>query len=118
LHRRQIDYRPGEELKIKDSVRSDRPRSYVQWHHFAPAFELSGNAESFELEDGEMLVDLTTSTSCGDETRYRKIRGRSERRIQGWVSLAERERHERWVLGVECHARNATLEARYEVGLM
>jgi hypothetical protein len=114
-HRRQIDYRPGEELEIKDSMRSDGSRTYVQWHHFAPAFELSGNAASFELDDGEMLVELTTSTSCGDETRYRKIRGRSEAPIQGWVSLAARERHERWALGVECQARNATLEARYKV---
>jgi hypothetical protein len=117
-HRRRIDYRPGQELKITDSVRSDRPRSYVQWHHFAPAFELSGNAGSFELDDGEMLVDLTTSTSCGDETSYRKIRGQTKPRIQGWVSLAERERDQRWALGVECLARNATLEARYKLGLM
>ena len=117
-HRRLIDYRPGQELKIKDSVRSDRPRSYVQWHHFAPAFELSGNAGSFDLDDGEMLVDLTTSTSCGDETSYRKIRGQTKPRIQGWVSLAERERDQRWALGVECLARNATLEARYKLGLM
>jgi Heparinase II/III-like protein/Heparinase II/III N-terminus len=117
-HRRQIDYHPGEELRIKDSVRSDRPRTYVQWHHFAPAFELSGRAESFELDDGEMLVDLTTSTSCGDDTIYQKIRGQSEPRVQGWVSLAERERQERWALGVECQAQNATLEARYKMGLM
>jgi hypothetical protein len=116
-HRRQIDYRPGEELEINDSMRSDGPRTYVQWHHFAPAFELSGNTARFELDDGEMLVDLTTSTSCGDATRYRKIRGRSEPPIQGWVSLAARERHERWALGVECQARNATLEARYKVEL-
>jgi hypothetical protein len=31
--------------------------------------------------------------------------------------LAARERQERWALGVECNARNATLEARYKVGL-
>jgi hypothetical protein len=116
-HRRQIDHHPGEELRIKDSVRSDHPRTYVQWHHFAPTFELSGSAESFELDDGEMLVELTTSTSCGDHTTYQKIRGQIEPRIQGWVSLAARERQERWALGVECNARNATLEARYKVGL-
>jgi Heparinase II/III-like protein/Heparinase II/III N-terminus len=117
-HRRQIDYHPGEELRIKDSVRSDHARTYVQWHHFAPAFGLSGSAQSFELDDGEMLVELTTSTSCGDETRYQKIRGQLEPRIQGWVSLAERQRDERWALGVECHARDATLEALYKVRLM
>ena len=116
-HRRQIDYRPGEELRIKDSVRSDRPRTYVQWHHFARAFELSGGAESFELDDGEMIVDLTASTSCGNQTKYREIRGQVEPHIQGWASVAERERHERWALGVECNARNATLEARFKVGL-
>jgi hypothetical protein len=115
-HRRQIDYHPGEELRIKDTVRSDHSRTYVQWHHFAPAFELSGSAESFELDDGEMLVELTISTSCGDDTRYQKIRGQIEPHIQGWVSLAERERQERWALGVECQAQNATLEARYTVG--
>jgi hypothetical protein len=85
---------------------------------FARAFDLSGSAGRFELDDGEMLVELRTSTSCGGDTHYKKIRGQLEPRIQGWVSLAERERHKRWALGVECKARNATLEARYKVGLM
>jgi hypothetical protein len=74
-HRRQIDYRPGEELRIKDTVRSDRVRDYIQWHHFAQAFELSGDAGRFEIDDGEVLVELTTSTSCGDETEYMMIKG-------------------------------------------
>jgi Heparinase II/III-like protein len=112
-HQRQIDYRPGETLRIKDSLRSDRPRVYVQWHHFDRAFELFGNAGRFELDDGDLLVELTTSTSCGDRTRYMKIRGQREPRIQGWASVAGRERHRRWTLGVECKARNATIEARY-----
>jgi hypothetical protein len=112
-HRRQIDYRPGEELRIKDALRSDRPRVYVQWHHFDRAFELFGNARRFELDDGESLVGLTTSTSCGARTKYMKIRGQREPRIQGWASVADRDRHRRWALGVECKARNATIEARY-----
>jgi hypothetical protein len=112
-HRRQIDYRPGEELRIKDAVRSNRPRVYVQWHHFDRAFELLGNAGRFELDDGKLLVELTTSASCGDGTKYMKIRGQREPRIQGWASVAARERHRRWALGVECKARNATIEARY-----
>jgi hypothetical protein len=112
-HRRQIDYRPGEELRIKDALRSDRPRVYVQWHHFDRAFELFGNAGRFELDDRELLVELTTWTSCGDRTRYMKIRGQREPRIQGWASVAGRERHRRWALGIECEARNATIEARY-----
>ena len=114
-HRRQIDYRPGEELRIEDSVRSDRVRDYVQWHHFAQAFELSGGAGRFEIDDGEMLVELTTSTSCGDGTEYMMIRGQREPRLQGWASIADRERHSRWALGIACEARNATFEARYEL---
>ena len=78
-HRRQIDYRPGEESIIKDTVRSNRPRTYVQWHHFARAFDLSGSAGRFELDDGEMLVELRTSTSCGGDTHYKKIRGQLNR---------------------------------------
>jgi Heparinase II/III-like protein len=114
-HRRQIDYRPGEELRIKDAVRSDRVGDYIQWHHFARAFELSGDAGRFEIDDGEMLVELTTSTSCGDDAEYMMIRGQREPRLQGWASVAERERHPRWALGVACEARNATFEARYEL---
>jgi Heparinase II/III-like protein len=112
-HRRQIDYRPGEMLRIKDALRSDRPRVYVQWHHFDRAFELSGDAGRFELDDGALLVELTTSTSCGEGAKYMKIRGQREPRIQGWASVAKRERHRRWALGVKCKARNATIEARY-----
>jgi hypothetical protein len=114
-HRRQIDYRPGEELRIKDTVRSDRVRDYVQWHHFARAFELSGDAGRFEIDDGGMLVELTTSTSCADDTEYMKIRGQREPRLQGWASVADRERHPRWALGIECQARNATFEALFEL---
>jgi hypothetical protein len=114
-HQRQIDYRPGEELSIKDTLSSARSRVYVQWHHFAREFELSGDAGSFEIDDGEMLVGLATSTSCGDETRYMKIRGQKEPRLQGWASVDDRERHPRWALGVECEARNATFEARYQL---
>jgi Heparinase II/III-like protein len=81
-HRREIYYRPGEELRIKDTVGSSRPRVYVQWHHFARADELSGADGRFQLDDGGMRVALETST----------------------------ERHMRWVLGVECRARHATFE--------
>jgi hypothetical protein len=114
-HRRQIDYRPGEELRVKDTVRSDRPRVYIQWHHFARAFELYGDDGHFELDDGEMLVELETSTSCHDSTKYRKIKGQREPYLQGWASLEDRERHPRWALGVECEARSATFGARFAI---
>jgi Heparinase II/III-like protein len=114
-HRRQIDYLPGEVLRIKDSVRSDRSRVYIQWHHAARDFELSGDDGRFELDDGEMLVELETITSCGRGTKYAKIKGQREPQIQGWASVENRERHERWSLGVECRARNATFVARFEI---
>jgi hypothetical protein len=116
-HRRRIDYRPGQELSIKDTVRSDRPRVYVQWHHFASAFELSGDGGRFALDDGDILIDLEASTSCGRDTKYERIKGQRRPRIQGWASTDHLERHRRWALGVECKAQNATFEARYELGI-
>jgi Heparinase II/III-like protein/Heparinase II/III N-terminus len=114
-HRRQIDYRPGEELRIRDTVRSDRTRVYIQWHHFTRAFELSGSDGRFELDDGELVVELEAVTSCGDRTKHWKLNGQLEPHLQGWASVADRERHARWALGVECEARTATFEARFEI---
>lgn len=65
-HRREIDYRPGVELTIGDTLSSDRPRRYVQWHHLAGAFELSGVAGSFQASDGELRVDIEVTSSCGE----------------------------------------------------
>jgi hypothetical protein len=42
-------------------------------------------------------------------------KGQTEPRLQGWASLEDRERHARWALGVECEARSATLDTRFEI---
>lgn len=41
------------------------------------------------------------------------IKGQSTPRIQGWASLADRERHPRWALGVGCEAETATFTTRF-----
>jgi hypothetical protein len=114
--RRRIDYHPGEDLEIKDTVRSGRRHIYVQWHHFSPAFALSGGAGGFELDDGDLLVDLKAVSSCGDDTEYSLIKGQLEPQIQGWTSPEDRVLHARWALGVTCEAKNATFEAHYVLG--
>jgi hypothetical protein len=114
-HRRRIDFRPGEALRIRDAMRSNRPRTYVQWHHFTRAIELTGDDGRFEAGDGELLVDIETTTSCGNRTKHRMAKGQTEPRLQGWASLEDRERHARWALGVECEARSATLDTRFEI---
>jgi hypothetical protein len=114
-HRRQIDYRPGEALTITDTLRGKRPHVYVQWHHFARAFALAGDAGQFVADDGELAVAVALSSSCGDDTKYLKIKGQRAPRLQGWASTRDRERHQRWALGAECRARTATFEARFEL---
>lgn len=114
-HQREIEYQPGQQLTIRDNLSSDRPRRYVQWHHFAGPFELTGGAGRFQASDGEVVIDVEVSSSCGERTTYETIKGRMTPRIQGWASLANRERHPRWALGVACEAEDATLTARFTV---
>jgi hypothetical protein len=117
-HRREIHYRPGQRLTLIDAVQSDRrgPRRYVQWHHFARAFDLSGGQGRFEASDGAVSVELEVSSSCGARTTYELVRGQTEPRIQGWASLANRERHPRWALGVVCEAETAEFTAHFTLG--
>jgi hypothetical protein len=114
-HRREIDYRPGSELTVIDTLRSDRagPRRYVQWHHFPRGFELTGGNGAFQANDGELGVDVNITSTCKDKTTYEMVRGQVEPQIQGWESLAARERHPRWALGVVCEAETATFTARF-----
>jgi hypothetical protein len=115
-HRREIDYRPGQQLIIKDTLRSDAKRRYVQWHHLAREFELSGDAGRFRASDSSVAVQVEVSSSCGERTMYQKVKGQTEPRIQGWASLATRERHPRWALGVVCEAEEASFTARFTIG--
>jgi hypothetical protein len=43
------------------------------------------------------------------------IKGQTEPRIQGWASVANRERHPRWVLGVVCEGEVATFGTRFDL---
>jgi hypothetical protein len=88
----------------------------VQWHHFPQAFELAGGNGVFKADDGESGVDVNISSTCGDKTTYEMVRGQVEPQIQGWESLATRERHPRWALGVVCEAETATFTARFTLG--
>jgi hypothetical protein len=117
-HRREIDYRPGSELTVIDTLRSDRagPRRYVQWHHFPQAFQLSGAKGTFRADDGDLAVDVSVSSTCGEKTTYEMVKGQVEPRIQGWESLLTRERQPRWALGVVCEAKTATFTARFTLG--
>ena len=114
-HRREIDYQPGERLSVIDTLRSDRssPRRYVQWHNFAAAFDLTGAAGRFEANDGELSVRVAVSSSCGNQTTYELVKGQVTPRIHGWASVANRERHPRWVLGVVCQAETARFSAHF-----
>lgn len=115
VHQRQFDYQPGKQLRVIDTLRSDRPgpRRFVQWHHFAREFELTGQGGRFQADHGELPVDIEVSSSCGDRTTYETIKGQTEPRIQGWASLASRERHPRWALGVACEAKTASFIADF-----
>jgi hypothetical protein len=117
-HRREILYSPGQQLIVTDSLRDDDEHRYVQWHHFDSALELSGDDGLFQVSDGNITIDVRISSSCGDLATYKKIKGQTEPRIQGWASIADRERQPRWALGVECAARNATFEARFSLPAM
>jgi hypothetical protein len=44
------------------------------------------------------------------------VKGQTEPRIQGWASLANRERHPRWALGVVCEAETAEFTAHFTLG--
>ena len=114
-HRREIDYRPGEQLTVIDTLRSDRPglRRYVQWHHFPKAFELTGGEGTFRADAGALVVEVAVSSTCGEGTTYQLVKGQVGPWIQGWASLANRERHPRWALGVVCEAENATFRADF-----
>jgi hypothetical protein len=118
VHRREIDYRPGERLEMTDALRSDRPkpRRFVQWHHFPRAFELTGQAGDFRASDGNLQVEIEVSSSCGEQTTYEMVKGQTTPRLQGWASLADRERHPRWALGVVCEAETATFTATFTLG--
>jgi len=117
-HRREIHYRPGQRLTLSDALESERggPRRYVQWHHFDGAFELSGDKGRFHASDGEVSVALEVSSSCGERTTYEMVKGQTEPRIQGWASVANRERHPRWALGVMCEAEAANFTAHFALG--
>jgi Heparinase II/III-like protein/Heparinase II/III N-terminus len=117
-HRREIHYRPGQGLTLIDAVQSERggPRRYVQWHHFDRVFELSGEHGRFQASDGEVSVALEVTSSCGESTTYEMVKGQTEPRIQGWASVANRERHPRWALGVVCEAETANFTAHFTLG--
>jgi hypothetical protein len=114
-HRREIAYVPARQLTVTDSVRSDRQRHYVQWHHFAGQFDLSGQAGRFRANDGNIVVDVEVTSSCGESTTYEMIKGQTTPRVQGWASVADRERHPRWALGVACEADTATFTALFRL---
>ena len=115
-HRREITYSPGRQLTVSDTVGSEQRRRYVQWHHFARAFELSGKAGRFLASDDGTVVNIEATSSCGEGTTYEMIRGQIEPRIQGWASVEDRERHPRWALGVVCEAQKASFAAHLTFG--
>ena len=115
-HRREIVYTPARELTVADTLHSDQERRYIQWHNFAPEFDLSGVAGRFRATDGEVVVDVEVTSSCGERTTYEMIKGQTTPRIHGWASVANRERHPRWALGVVCEAQKASFAAHLTFG--
>ena len=71
--------------------------------------------KALQVSDGQTIVDVAVSSSCGGGTAYEMIKGQTAPRIHGWASVAHRERHARWALGVACEAKTATFTARFSL---
>lgn len=74
---------------------------------------VTGDDGAFRADDGELIVDISVTSTCGQETTFAAVKGQVEPQIQGWASLTSRERHPRWALGAACAAQEASFIARF-----
>ncbi|MGY6661232.1 MAG: heparinase II/III domain-containing protein [Glycocaulis sp.] len=111
-HAREIYYRPGESLVVRDRV--EHRGGFSQWFHFAPGIDVSQTGRA-----GELRADLGASRpSLGihtDPACSTRLHHGSRQPMQGWMSTGYGEMTARYTLEVVCPAGVAGAEARFEV---
>lgn len=98
-HSRQLLYRPGKWLMVRDWVSGGQARKVTQWFHFHPDVVLlrnSAESASFSLHGAEFSI----SSTSGCELRL--DRGVKSPRLQGWYSPAQGIAVPNYALGFSC----------------
>lgn len=99
IHRRRVVYRPGQELKVLDSVFSqdENPREATIWFNLDGRFELvsSNSKVVFKRLDGDEETNLEIS---GPGELIEPVRG-GEAPMRGWRSRTDRHLEPVWSVG-------------------
>ncbi len=81
-HTRVLRYRPGEILRVEDTIRSNKQRAFSSNLHLAPDLEVRKNDTGFEVEIGDRLLHLVFE---GENCSTDSFRGHTQPHF-GWVS--------------------------------
>jgi len=116
-HRRLWIYRPGEWLVVADHLAGEVERDLVQWFHFDPSISLTldGGAARTALDSERELVCRPIPTEDGRAPDPILVRGRSHPRLQGWISLRQREIEPNDALGFRARGSDRWLIALFRL---
>ncbi|MBB3229776.1 heparinase II/III family protein [Halomonas stenophila] len=103
---REIEYTPGENLVIKDTVSSQSEQSFVSSLHLAPSLTPELNEKGFEvrLTNGELVSARLQDNDCEIDS----IRGQEEP-VLGWKSVGYLDMQPTTVVRAICSGTSRTI---------
>lgn len=107
IHSRQLLYKPGSWLFVRDWVTGNPGRKVIQWFHLNPKAVLGERAEyevSFTLSDTEYR--FRSLSGC----RVLVKKGAKKPRLQGWYSPRQGESLPNYAVGFECKESDSPLQ--------
>jgi hypothetical protein len=105
--RRTLVFSPGHWLLVVDELTSSEDHSYVEWFHFDPGLNVKQEGDLYSASvpgTGANLYVLPILP--GDEQPGMLVKGQSDPRMQGWVTLKAEEITPAWALGLPAQGAN------------
>jgi hypothetical protein len=107
---RQLRYRPGNSLVIRDTIASASERRFTQWlqlHHSISLHSASDSNIIFLCDDGYM-IDIQIPYGASVELR----RGETEPRLVGWRAIGPQKWVEAWSVGFTFIGAEMTIQTQ------
>lgn len=108
-HRRVLVYKPRHWLVVIDQLDSDQERTFTQWFHFNPQFEMERRDDRLVGSlPGTEKVLVVMPLLHNNKLSRQVVKGQEEPRLQGWTSLQANALIPNYAAGYTVRAQTAT----------
>jgi len=108
-HRRTLVFHPGQWLVVMDKLSARKRRTFTQWFHFHPDFDMV--QEGLQLVGslpGDEIVLTIIPLLAPKGASLTLIKGQTQPRMQGWVSLSHASLTPNYAAGYTARGRDVS----------